>query len=151
MASVISHSAGAPRVSDYVLLPQEAAFLAFSSKMIQSNLEKKVDTIFLSYAALMQTNFTKWTQTNISDMTFTPDQLNLGVIIVSIRDKTKTYVENLLNESKNAQAINDEKFAQAKADKIAEDLIQKGYEGKAFTLRQATVLLETAQKIHNKD
>lgn len=138
-------TSGVPGVSNYVLLPQEAAFLAFSGKMIRSNLENKVDTIFLSSAALMQTNFTEWTQAHIANMTFTPDQLNLGIIVVSIWNKTKAYVESLLNVSNNAQAIEDEKLAQFKADKIAEDLIRQGYEGKTFTLRQATVLLETAK------
>lgn len=129
--------------TDYTLLPQESVFLAFSGKMILSNLQNQVDTIFLSSADLMQTRFAKWTKENITEITFSPEELDLKIILASIQIKTKARIQSSLNEND----IKDEKIAQTKADLMAEDLIKQGFEGKAFTLRQSCSLLETARHI----
>lgn len=138
-------SAVPPPGNAYVPAPQEAAFLAFSGPMIQSDLAKKVDTIFLSSAPLMQRDFVAWTKKNIKDMTFTPEELDLKTIVPTLCSKTRAHVEGELKV--DAKAIADENVAQAKADQIANTLILQGYEGKAFTFRQATVLFETAKLI----
>ena len=113
--------------------------------MIKSVLNNKANAVFLSSAELMQTRFADWTKNNIADITFLSEDLDLKSIIPSLWNKVHSKVANLLHN--DVDAIADEKLAQARAERSAQQLLVDGYNGKVFTLRQAMVLLDTAKLI----
>lgn len=131
--------------SNYILTIPEATFLAFSARLIQKNLDQQNDIIFLSTAILMQKSFSTWTETNITDRKFSSEELDLATIVSSLWNKTKAHIENLMKDY--PEAIKDERLAHSKAEVVAGDLLLKGYIGKAFTLRQANLLVETSKSI----
>lgn len=134
-------------VLNFTLTIPESIFLAFSSPMIQSMIDKQANIIYLSTAEKMQSSFTNWTERTFKAKKFTPEELNLATIVLSVWAKTKSFVDNELNVLNDPVLINDEEIMKADADKAAADLSLQGHTGKAFTLRQANMLLAATNNI----
>jgi hypothetical protein len=136
-------------VLNFPLTIPESMFLAFVKGMVQYNLDKKYDLIYLGTSEKMQSDFSGWVAKTFTSKQFTSEELKLATVVPSLWMKTKTFVENELKKNQNPDqaSIANEKQWQVEADNLTEEFRLQGRIGKVFTIRQAKFLITAANNI----
>ncbi len=134
-------------VLNYSLSIPEALFAISMNNAIIHQLAQGRTLIYLGITPQMQAGFEGWVDNFWAAKRLSienkpsPEQLDIRVLIPSVWEKTKTYVENLMLFSGDQRAIDQDADCQREASAVLADIVQQGKSGRVFTEGQAHQLL----------
>ena len=126
----------------------EFLFSEFMEKMLSFNLEKGLELIYLGATPNLQKGFDDWVISPEGGKNYplTEQERIIQPLIASIWEKTKIYINQLLQVSGNLEVLNKEQKLQQRAEEALKDFTRQGKVGYIFTSGQVVVMLENLKK-----
>lgn len=138
-------------VFEYLLTIPEMLFLATINNEMTKKLEQGSPLIYLGPSTHIQNMFNRFVESSWKALEIifekpSPQDLDVGLFLSSIWEKTKNYVENLLQSMGDAKEVEIEQEFQRLANETEEIYRQKGDFGRIFTRRQVAQMVNAVPK-----